>query len=138
CRAGSGREATLLDVRVTAPRVDLCEFGPFRIHVGLKLESFDTHRPISFHQCGIYKRRCVVLSGFPKDPSTPVKADDYRGDGANGRTFSEPRELLTFEDCRHFQETFLSPDMFRSEVTDTHMGSGRQVGLKIDANVGSL
>jgi hypothetical protein len=66
--------------------------------------------------------RC--LSGFSEDPSAPVKADDHRGDGANGRTLTETRERLTFEHCRHFHEIFLSPpDMSRSEVTDTRMGS---------------
>ena len=58
------------------------------------LEFFDTHRPISLHQCGIYERRCVCLSSFPEDPSTPVKADDHRGDGANGRTLSVGKTLI--------------------------------------------
>src|SRR4030095_5002259 len=123
CRAWRCREAALFDIAFAAPRIDLCEFNPLRFHVGLLLESFDTYRPISLHQGSIYTLRCVGLSGFPEDPSTPVKADDHRGDAANGRTLSETRERLTFEYCRHFYEIFLSPDMFRSEVTDTHMGS---------------
>jgi hypothetical protein len=36
---------------------------------------------------------------------------------------SEPRERLTFEHCRHFHVIFLSPETFRSEVTDTRTGS---------------
>src|SRR6266576_2356180 len=99
CRAWRCREAAFLDVVFAAPRIDFRELNPLCFHVGLKLESFDTYRPISLHQCGIYKRRCVVLSGFPEDPSTPVKADDHRGDGAHGRTLSEP--------CRHFHVMFL-------------------------------
>src|SRR4029450_4938634 len=99
-RAWRCREAAFLDVVVAAPCVDLREFNPLRLHVGLKLESFDTYRPISLHQCGIYERCCVFLSGFPEDPSTPVKADDHRGDGAKGRTLSETRECLSLEEFR--------------------------------------
>src|SRR4030095_14802038 len=78
-RAWRCREAAFLDVVVAAPCVDLRELNPLRFHVGLKLESFDTYRPISLHQRSIYTLRCVGLSGFPQDPSAPVKADDPAG-----------------------------------------------------------
>src|SRR5438876_12308524 len=97
CRAWNCRKAAFLDVAIAAPGIDLCELNPLRFRVGLMLESFDTHRPISLHQRRVYTRRCVVLSGFPEDPSAPVEADDHRGDGSNGRPLSETRERLTFE-----------------------------------------
>jgi hypothetical protein len=50
-------EAALLDVGVAAPRIDLREFNPLCFHVGLILESFDTYRPISLHQCGTRERK---------------------------------------------------------------------------------
>src|SRR5690349_15737610 len=97
CRAWRCRETALLDVVLAAPGIDLRELDPLRFHIGLLLESFDTHWPIGLYQRGIYTLRCIGLSGFPENPPTPVKADDHRRHGTNGRTLSETRERLTFE-----------------------------------------
>ena len=119
------RRAALLHVFALFPgRRALFYDCQVRLRIAVLQEFLHADRRKGCHDGGISPLSRKSIGCAASHPAAPRKPDNYRRDRASGCALQQTAQAIFLEGLKALAWYFLSPDMFRSEATDTRMGSG--------------